>query len=370
MAEGKTIFISDIHMGTQNSLYPESGSPWCWLREDRARMLGDFLADVARRDDVGSVVILGDLFDDWVVPASMEPEPDMFQSIARASQNRPVMDGFSAILEAGKELVYVHGNHDMFLSEDMLQQLIPGIVFVPDRDGQGPGTAVYRDGVIAAEHGCAYCLVNSPFRNEQGEFVHPAGYYISRLAAYGEFEGDGVNYLEALALALRRGLNSDRIVGTMVRAAADGVDYATDREIVLNAGIAHTVADVADAFAGWFDVWPGDKDVRVDAGQALDGEIGRLRDSAAAEYFGPGTASVVIFGHTHTARLWARPFDLTYKGDATRPQEYIYANTGTWVNGKAATYVETEEVDGRMHVRLFRQLRGRGNLLGEFHVPA
>ena len=132
----KTIFISDIHMGdnTNNS----GQSPYVWFKKN-VGLLAQFLSEKSAAPDVNEVVILGDLFDRWIVPADMNPITD-FGAISSDLINRPVIDALVA-LAANKEikLSYVPGNHDMALDNgdittmgNFMQTTFPGINFVCD----------------------------------------------------------------------------------------------------------------------------------------------------------------------------------------------------------------------------------------------
>jgi UDP-2,3-diacylglucosamine pyrophosphatase LpxH len=89
----KRIFISDIHMGDQQSVDPPADlHPYGWFHLDRGRMLADFLDLKLSDPEVKEIIILGDLFDLWVYPAELEPpdEKRHLCRIAHAYQNREV----------------------------------------------------------------------------------------------------------------------------------------------------------------------------------------------------------------------------------------------------------------------------------------
>lgn len=71
----KRLFISDIQMGDRESVKPTQGHAYGWLQPNRAQLLADFLAWVNTRKDVQQLIIIGDLFDEWVTPASLSPVP-------------------------------------------------------------------------------------------------------------------------------------------------------------------------------------------------------------------------------------------------------------------------------------------------------
>ena len=63
----KRIFISDIHLGDDRSM--SAPNPYGCLKKN-IPVLAQFLEDQRRATDVKEVVILGDLFDAWIIPVS------------------------------------------------------------------------------------------------------------------------------------------------------------------------------------------------------------------------------------------------------------------------------------------------------------
>ena len=134
----KRIFITDIHMGDQQSVDPPGDlNPYGWFHQDRGRMLGDFLGLKLSDPEVKEIIILGDLFDLWVYPAELEPPDEkrhLFR-IAHAYQNREVIRRLRAIAACEEiDLIYVQGNHDMWTStmtipcwKEFLNELFPAI---------------------------------------------------------------------------------------------------------------------------------------------------------------------------------------------------------------------------------------------------
>ena len=161
----KRIFVSDIHMGDARSINPPHGlKPYSWLLPDRAKMFGDFLGLQLKDPDVKEVIILGDLFDDWVCPAQLDPMPatpgvSKFHEIAQASQNVEAINNLKAIADnEQKDLIYVPGNHDMLITNEIITNIIPGIKYM----GTGEGQGVYTADGISGEHGNMYTLLTHP----------------------------------------------------------------------------------------------------------------------------------------------------------------------------------------------------------------
>jgi len=123
--------ISDIHLGDSRA---ESGN-YCWFGKN-ANALESFLDDIQNSDQVRVLVILGDLFDEWLVPYSVSPiDPqaginntkEYFLAIAGSPTNSQIFDKLRAIaLNEEIELVYVPGNHDMLMTQGYWRKSYPG----------------------------------------------------------------------------------------------------------------------------------------------------------------------------------------------------------------------------------------------------
>jgi UDP-2,3-diacylglucosamine pyrophosphatase LpxH len=357
-ARTKTIFISDIHMGCNAK---NSGTfPYVWFNKN-AGLLAQFLNEKSAAPDVNEVVILGDLFDRWVVPADMDPIIKL-ADISSDPVNQPVIEALAALAASNDiKLSYVPGNHDMALDDgditvtrDFMQAAFPGINLVFD-DSWPLGT--YRAGPLVAEHGDRYCLFNAPDRlSNSGSSFLPLGYFISRMVAY---------------KACKTGKNQDVpdiFAGIVDEYAKGDPNFAenTFHAIARDCGLDHgdiivgglpgypairmTVDDIGARFgridSNWGDV-PGSGRVSVFTAVESDG-LG-LDGAADDTYFRRGSdIKVVIFGHTHIPALLPDIPGFPGAGNT------IYANTGAWVDGAkdGCTYVETEAADGNLHVRL------------------
>ncbi len=59
----KRVFISDIHMGDQQSVDPPADlNPYGWFHQDRGRMLGDFLGLKLSDPEDGTIHLLGERY--------------------------------------------------------------------------------------------------------------------------------------------------------------------------------------------------------------------------------------------------------------------------------------------------------------------
>jgi len=371
MAVTKRIFISDLHLGTDRSV--QTHYPYCWLNRN-AKYLARFLGQLTRRSDVDELVILGDMLDDWVIPADFDPDPastytSAFDAICKAEQNQLIVKYLKQLAadETGIRLSYVPGNHDMTLTRDFLEETFPGIHWIGDDD---PQSLVYEAGPIRAEHGHRYCLFNARDDLTGAPEQLPLGYYISRCAAREEMrEGQGLDVLASVARFIKELFKEDQdiptaVLGTVAREAGMG----SNSNIQMPDGLpAVTVADVKQRFADLIPLWNASpQHAQIDALQALLADAGNL-DPVIWNVYGKqsrrGDPRIAICGHTHAYGLWAgdRHGYRTLAGghDEQLPgwngYDYLYANSGTWVDsGPLRTYVETEEQPerGRHYVRV------------------
>ncbi len=193
----KRIFVSDIHMGDEKSLKPDpyycsdkALHKYGWLGEARAENFAEFLQTcVLNVPDVEELVILGDLFDAWVCPASCDPLSgngnikELFEAIVNARQNKRIVDNLWQIINE-KKLIYVIGNHDT-QRKDIISAIIPGINHI-GKEGLDI-REVYKipDQGIWAEHGHHYTLFNAEdsYDYQGSPHILPIGYFITRLMA-------------------------------------------------------------------------------------------------------------------------------------------------------------------------------------------
>lgn len=186
----KVVVISDIHMGDHRSSDPDNG--WGWFNENRPRLI-EFLEHIAAHpEEYGTLVVAGDMFDEWVAPMDVTPfinldgeetrdEADFFQVLVR--DNASVIDAFRRVKDAGIELVYVPGNHDMTCTQKDFDTYLSGL-FTQARDAEGLG-AYTPEGMeeVVIEHGHRYDFNDMPNPISQPGSLLPIGYTISKYAS-------------------------------------------------------------------------------------------------------------------------------------------------------------------------------------------
>ncbi len=386
-ASKKRVFISDIHMGDARSVKPGGDlTPYCWFKNkdkrnpNRPKMLAKFLeTEVVQDESIDELVILGDLFDEWICPADFSPIEkagvDQLVSIAEADQNKPVVTCLKTLAKAGR-LVYVTGNHDMLATEGDSRQVVldmfEGITFL----GEG-GLGVYQtDDGIHALHGHKYTLFNSPWMDLSGKTgldasILPMGFFISRLdAQYTAVKGEGYGFWALVRDAILEKLGVVKAAETVLDAAA--FDWGSIGEDIYNefdkllidcfdvfkndavfegqAGVTMDELDMVPGVATWEEIvnrypdmmadWDKFHPDNVSPPLALYNESGSL--SSAAKYIIKSqNRKIVIMGHTHKWKFHQWNLD---------GADRIYANSGTWINEEPATYVLTEyDADNGKH---------------------
>lgn len=356
----KRIFISDIHMGDERSAEPSKGEPYVWLREDRAEQLSHFFDTLD--PTVKQVVILGDLFDEWLVLPDTEPiRPADLNQILEARQNRSLVESMRNLAASPEaDLIYVPGNHDQLTSKDLLSQAFPGIIF----KGTAPGLGLFHEDDIAAEHGNRYCLLNAPdFTTVKGSSL-PLGYYLTRvLSQYTSNTGKLERLTDILPRMIPNLIETQNLIQSIFESYYDTAEMSDSSPILMN-GLDNipgslTVKEVSERYSQVLREWDRNHP-EIKAFTAFMSEAGQLELAANEHYFETGRAGIVIFGHTHKAMLSNSLIDLNpFDDEEHEPQDHIYANTGTWINGSPCTFVETEITDNRHYVRLkeFRQNR-------------
>lgn len=336
------ICISDIHMGDPRSL----ALGYCWFSKN-AGALESLLNVALTSPQVKQLVILGDLFDEWVVPYRISPfDPlsgintsrDYFLAIANAPENLNIINQLRTIASSGTvQLIYVPGNHDMLLTQEILQEIIPGVIWKGDSAGLGQYSPLDE---IVMEHGHRYDFFNCPQPLSNPGHILPPGYFISRLDAEGLME-QGSNKQKELKSATGQvefltawtAAYEYLKIHYSLTVAADSANIRMTG--IDDYSIPFSFNGVRNMFAGNIeDVWPSTETgnavpVTMPVLMAIINGSTDLYLTAVYEYMqsmAPKLYQIVVFGHTHNPMLKVYPPGKQYTG--------IYANTGSWVNGE------------------------------------
>ena len=407
MSRTKKIFISDIHMGTEDSVKNKYG--WFWT--DKAELLGKFLIQVANDDTVAELIIVGDLFDEWVVPYGTSPvanKTNQFEVIANAPQNQPVILGLkSLIATTGVTVSYVPGNHDMLIQSGQLTNILPGIKPIIDPESTGKG--VYKSEPVYAEHGSYYDLFNAPdnYDSLQDATHHlPVGFFVARSQAEGVVNGHPISQSSVFKEIKTLWHNWDKKepLVTNIYDTIASLSDTKNQSIIMNGldGIANNVdntKDVTTTYGNVYDEWDKHMPDSVGATNAVIGATGMLRPAALLRYHSFSSSNIALFGHTHEAEIksgWL-PESVESKKlletarDCSHPEQktaleklldlpetdesgasgFIYVNTGTWITGDSgkpdaqqrANYAVIEQKDKSTYASLY-------NYNGTLYAPS
>lgn len=359
------VVISDLHLGA-NLDYAEINA--------NLKPLENLLTQIRTSANVKELVIAGDMLDEWFVPAGVDTyngkdQKDFVQRIA--ATNKEVIDVFNGIIQDGQILVtYVPGNHDLTITAENIELILPGINQARD-NVLGLGTYSPANlPELAIEHGHRYNFFCAPDPiSNQGVApgtIMPPGYFFTRIATtyvmQGLAGGQGVvtpitpnasgdqsqsnlfKYWEswkwAVELFTLKNKFDEKIIVTNVNGLTD--TYSVDDLLPYqkNPG---GVIDV-NLYKGIQDNW-AERQVRnlvsisIPTEQAIVGASSDLETDSQAnlQYFlNPNSnKKIVVFGHTHIARIVASE---NHQGEKS-----IYANSGTWIdhnpNGPTTTFL-------------------------------
>ncbi len=347
-----TVFLSDIHLNVD--------APYALLRQ-HIDPLARFFAQIEVRNDISDLVLLGDIIDDWNVPA--ESAPNNVHDILEDPMNASVVESLQRICRQSPITVtMVTGNHDQlsFLAsyQEVLTGYFPNLQIFSEEPGLG---AFSLDHELWAEHGHRYTLFNAPdIWSHSGSHL-PLGYFISRLAASQSVRtGQRMTFPQLLRKAMgpfveTTTLSGEKLIELVFWTVAAWAGKRPWDRFIMN-GVDGwnedpTLQDISQMYKDIYNEWSQRQNI-VLPGTALVSEF-RLERVASLLMSMPKRIRdfysfrprIVIFGHTHSAIL-ANDFGLT-KG--------IYANTGTWVDDHEMTWVEAQkDENGVYHVSLWR----------------
>jgi len=400
-------FISDIHLSSPASY--NAVPPYFWLGADRAQLLARFVEEVVQDADAKGLHILGDCFDQWLLPHDVAPGPPGNADIRRETfaifENplyAPLRDSLArAANRAENFLHFTPGNHDMFFDKELLEALLPGAAFHPR------GYFLEND-TIFAEHGHDYSLANAlenPWNGELSPDMCPPGFYITRTVTDAVSRGIPLGYEDNQRImnALREEDSPETSLVRFFRLLT-GEAKTRDRPIRMDGfgcrDCSFLPEEVETFFSDSWKNWNASKAARIPAVFAAICDYAYLSPAAFARRVGGTPEKVAIMGHTHrpalkpfrnrdreafarilrAARTSPLPEDFinsifTELGpylektapdpEAPRSGDYLYANCGTWISGESpsdplppATFVRVETNDSELRVEL-REYRGR-----------
>lgn len=353
------VVMSDLHLGADLS-YAEC--------KNNLKSLEKMLYKIKASPNVKELVIAGDLLDEWYVPATINTyngsnQANFVQRIATA--NKGVIDAFNSIIQEGNiKVTYVPGNHDLTITAENVDLILPGINQARDNE-QGLGTYSPIDmPVLAIEHGHRYNFFCSPDPISNQDIapgtILPPGYFFTRIAALHHVQechiaGDTVPNVTQNA----SGNESQSLLYGYWGLWKWAIGYLPienqfdENLIVTNVNGFTGTYSINDLLpfqtteGGFIDVnlYKGIQDtwnqrqilnhvaVNIPTAHAIaySAPASESDDQAKIQYFlNPNSNKrIVVFGHTHYARI--------IPSTNTSGQKTIYANSGTWIDNNNVT---------------------------------
>ena len=335
MAKTRRLFISDIHLSSEK-IYTEHVDIAWFKPEIHKQRLINFIdnAIIAKENSIKDVILLGDIFNTWICPASVTPPSykDIFDA------NQDIIDKFQAIITSGINLFYTNGNHDFDLTSAEIENRINGICAIK----------YYRTGRIHAEHGNRFDIYNKPDFVTDPAYGKPIGYFISRLVASAGGREIGILDLPSfIDDIIEAAVTDQNIFSSIIEGLGERANMGDDGIIRLPNGREITIAELKQRYEKLSDVY-NKRELIADLFQRryLHGPADRL----CRKY----DFNIVIFGHTHNA-LIDKDFFLV--------EDRIYANTGSWCkdNAYCVEIDKSPRASGRVKVNLY-SVREDGSL--------
>ncbi len=386
-----TAVISDIHLNDQRAM----DGQWSWFIDNQPYLIEYLDHLIEHKDEYKELVLLGDLFDEEVTPLPLPTfaidgvevsETEYLRAIARVEENKEVLDKIKEVQSIGIQVIYVPGNHDSGLDENLLHEFLGnGAKFV--EDVQGLGSYISSD--VIMEHSHRYDILCSPdpYSNigiddvTQDNAFMGIQYFTTRIAAtnryrglakanLGDFGFASLSELEAEAGRPGRDDFNKFILSlvcnvVLIAKHVEGIDtipvptglYGLTSDYVLDEYFYQSTESEPLLYQTMWkqEEWerrllhnnaPADFPFLLGA---MICEVPFADAIAVNRLFGEDdTYKVVVFGHTHIPYL--RIMEREDEG-------YIYANTGSWVDENACSHpvrtaVEIYDGDQGRQVRL------------------
>ncbi len=336
----KILFISDVHLGAgrySDESQDTDRYPYDWdrLSLDETRNFMNFIRflHTSYDRDIKAVVLLGDIFDNWVFPHDMVP-PTM-EELLTADKNRKVVKELNTLSQ--KTTVYfVPGNHDMHATSEIIKEYFPSFVFCPER---------FSSNRLIAEHGHLYAMFNAPARFSNNILGLPLGYFISRIEATrkGMSNKTGRTYHTYVDDIIEM-FGEQTLPQSVFEAVIEEAGLDEDIEFKMSRASGQLqprpAAEVKETYKDICNDWPTS---RVSRYRAIFAELDRL-GPIADKLCKDGYNHVCIFGHSHKSEI---------DKDTWFVNDRIYANTGFWC-GRKCTYVEAEATSSGYDVGIVR----------------
>lgn len=339
----KTLFISDVHLGAgrfsdesqDKDIYPYD---WDRLSLEETENFVNFITFLSSRyiQELESIILLGDIFDNWVFPHDLVPPS--IGDLLTAKKNLQVVDELKRLSEQTK-VYFIPGNHDMHATVEVMNQYFPKMTYCPK---------MYSGARLVAEHGHRYALFNAPARFSKNIMGLPLGYFISRIEATkkGRTNSDDRKYHTYVDDFLEM-FGDQTLPQSVFEAVIEeaGLNENISFELSGAYGNNHSVSasEVKETYRNIYNDWPTSI---VSKPRAVFAELDLL-EPIADKICKDGYYQVCIFGHSHKSEI---------DSDKWFVNDRIYANCGYWCGSKC-TFVEAEKTDRGYNVSTMQWLK-------------
>ena len=348
------VCISDLHLGADDA-YSE-------LTKNREALI-EFLNWVRYSPNIKELVIAGDLIDEWFIPMKLDTfkgktQMDFVKDVAH--NNKPVIDAFNEIINDGNiKLTYVPGNHDILITAEEIESIMPGISQA--RDVRGLGAYSPDDfPELIIEHGHRYNFFCAPDHSNRTvtktDSILPTGYFFTRMATSSVVQGRPKIKMD-IPPVIENGLGEEQYLYYLYYKVWEKLINTFPVNEGINEPAIHTGIDGFNDSYAIKDILPFQNpenkhiDVNLYKGIVEGWEerqannlvpilippeeailkaalSSHLDDQSVNQFFinPQSNKRIVIFGHTHDARLIT-----SYNENM---DENIYVNSGTWIDSK------------------------------------
>ncbi|WP_050740758.1 metallophosphoesterase [Acetobacterium bakii] len=341
--------ISDIHLGIDDAYTSTVAN---------RQPLVDYLDQLNASPNVKELVIAGDFLDFWMLPMdyTMPATQSAFYD-AVAANNKTVVDAINRIIQSGAiKVTYTPGNHDLLATDADLARIFPGINQARD-SMQGLGTYVTgTNSEIVIEHGHRYDFFSAPDPisnrdiTQNGTSILPSAYFYARIGTSSIAEGFPkttntfpelkVDKTDASQLNIYRYAQVWKALLTNIPINESYADATITTNIdgftqtyAVNDILPHQNEDGTLGMNLYQDIentWDERQTINgVKVNIPVSDAITKSADTAFIDsqaqtqiFDTDPTKRIVVFGHTHHARI-------TAMSNAAN-QKTIYANSGTW----------------------------------------
>ncbi len=389
----EVVVVSDIHLGDQRSM----AGGYAWFNTNRDSLVNFLDYIISRAKATKTLIIAGDFFDEWLAPVDtatfgdgkgkLLTQNEFVGKIVEAHQD--IVNRVKAVKAAGIDIVYIPGNHDMHVTdEDIITHFGPGTITVA-RDAAGLGRyAPYTNVVV--EHGHRYDFFNAPdplsnqgksVDNVSDKSILPPGFFVTKIAStYDNLHGTTNSYRRStedeetatwgdvdnfhLYYYAWRLILWDKpySFGKDEKRIKTGIDGYTSayslNDIVPQSaqpanGYPYLYSDIHEVAKWQARLTQNEVSPSISFLKGLmAGAINSVyKDFAFSQYITPSKAQVVVFGHTHEAKIVV--------GQTGDKKGAVYVNSGTWIDKRwsrhpTCTFAVISNKDSQQTVSLNR----------------